>query len=163
MTAETCLERLLPRFEAYYKVLRGEDAAEPFDAEAFFAAKDEHYAFFRNVKFAEADSKEYIFFAACSELSLQEAQRLDEAAWNEGLSRVVPGPEHRNTDIGFILIADRVDPAVFTYFKKLRRHKSYKHMFHGWSNYRAVVMETSSGQTACNRLGQDWKTLFDNI
>ena len=162
MNANEVLEKLLPRFEVYYAVTR-ENAAAPFNAEAFFTAKDVQSAVFRNVKISEVDSGEYIFFAAVPELTLEDARRFDEAAWNEGISRVVPGPSHRNTDVGLVLIADRVSSDVFPYFKKLRRHKSYNHMFHGFSNYRAIVLETSSGHMTANRLGQDLKKLFDNI
>ena len=162
MTAADALEKVLPLFQAYYVVER-ENAAPPFGAEASFTARDEHYAFFQNVKLSEADSKEYLFFAAVEELTLEEARRLDEAAWNEGLSRVRPGPNHRNTDIGLVLFADRVTAEAAAYIKKLRRHKSYRHMFHGWSNYRAIAIETSSGVLTCNRLGQNLRDLFSNI
>ncbi len=162
MTSSEVLEKILPQFEVYYAVTR-ENAAPPFDAEAHFTAKDVQTAVFRNVKIAEADSGEYVFFAAVPSLSADDAKRLDEAAWNEGLSRVHPGPNHRNTDVGLVIIADTVEPEAFAYIKKLRRHKSYKHMFEGWSNYRAIVAESSSGHTATNRLGRGWEKLFDNI
>ncbi len=162
MTPSELLETILPSFEQYYAIKR-EDVAPPFDAEAYFSAKDIQTAVFRSVKISEAESGEYIFFACVPSLSADDAKRLDEAAWAEGISRVQPGPTHRNTDICLFLIAETVEPDAFDYIKKLRRHKSYKHMFEGWSNYRAIVVESSSGHTATNRLGRGLEKLFDNI
>lgn len=162
MTADEALQKILPLFEVYYAVER-DDPAPPFAAEAAFTAKDEHYAVYRNVKIGEAECKEYLFFAAADRVSLEDARRWDEAAWREGLSRVQPGPTHRNTDIALVLLADEVAPEAAAYFKKLRRSKSYKLMFHGWSNYRAIVIETSTGAMTSNRLGRDLRKLFGNI
>ena len=162
MTSEEALQKILPLFEVYYAVER-ETPVPPFSAEASFTVRDEHYALYRTVKYADAESREYIFFAVTDKATLETAKRFDEAAWSEGLSRVEPGPNHRNTDIALVLLADEVEPAAAAYFKKLRRSKNYKFMFHGWSNYRAIVIETASGAMTSNRLGRSLRELFDNI
>ncbi len=162
MTAPEALPKVLKPFGVYYKI-NTETPASPFAAEAVFTAKDEHYAMFRNVKYAEADSAEYVFFALTDRLNTETAEHLSDAAWQEGLSRVTPGPNHRNTDVTLIILAEQVDPDAEDYIKKLRHYKSYKHMFHGWSNYRTVIFETFTGRKASNRLGRDLEKLFDNI
>ena len=162
MTSTDALEKVLPLFDVYYKIER-DDPAPPFMAEAVFSAKDTHYAVYRNVKIGEADSGEILYFIAVEHLTAARAQSLDEKAWDTGLSRVQPGPQHRNTDIGLVILADRVDADADKYIKKCRRHKSYKHMFHGWSNYYLVAIETSSGRLTTNRMGQHFHKLFGNI
>ena len=162
MTSTDALNKILPLFDAYYKIER-DDPAPPFLAEAVFSAKDTHFAVYRNVKIGEADSGEILFFAAVDHLTAESARKLDETAWETGLGRVHPGPEHRNTDIGLVILADSVDPDVDQYVKKCRRHKSYKHMFHGWSNYYLVAIETSSGRLTTNRMGRHFEKLFGNI
>lgn len=162
MTAAEALERILPLFQKYYDIDR-ENAAAPFDAEAAFHSHDEQYFLFKSAKYTEVDAHEYVFFAVRDHLSPDEASSLDETAWAEGLSRVKPSAIHRSTDISLILLADTVDPAVDEYIKKLRRSKSYKVLLHGYSNYRAIVIETSSGRMTSNRLGQHLRKLFDNI
>ena len=162
MTSAEALEKILPLFDVYYKVER-ENAAPPFAAEAVFAAKDQHFAVYRNVKIGEADSGEILFFAAVDSLTDETLRALDEAAWTEGLGRVRPGPTHRNTDIGLILTADAVAPEAEKYIKKCRRYKSYRHMFHGWSNYYLVAIESSTGRLTTNRAGQHFRKLFGNI
>lgn len=162
MTAANALERILPLFRAYYDIRR-EDATEPFAAEAAFHSHDEQYFLFKSAKYTEVDAHEYVFFAATDHLTEADARRLDEIAWAEGLRRVQPSAIHRSTDIGLILLADRVDPAAAEYVRRLRRSKSYKLLLHGYSNYRAIVIETSSGAMTCNRLGQHLKKLFGKI
>ena len=164
MTAADALDLVLPLFQVYYDITRGgENVTEPFSAEAAFHSHDEQYFLFKSAKYTECDAHEYVFFAALDHLTLAEARRLDEAAWAEGLSRVKPSAIHRSTDIGLILLADKVDPDAAAYIKSLRRSKSYKLLLHGYSNYRTIAIETSSGQMACNRMGQDLRKLFSNI
>ena len=162
MTASNALEHILPLFQVYYDIQR-EDVTEPFAAEAAFHSHDEQYFLIKSAKYTEMDAHEYVFFAALDHLTEEDARRLDEIAWAEGLRRVQPSSIHRNTDISLILLADSVDPAAAAYIKKLRRSKSYMFLLHGYSNYRAIVIETSSGVMTCNRLGQHLKKLFGNI
>ena len=163
MTAVDALEKILPLFERYYDITRGENAAEPFDAEAAFHSHEEQYFLLKSAKYTECDAHEYVFFATLEHLTAEEARRLDELAWAEGLSRVKPSAIHRSTDIGLILVADKVDPEAADYIRTLRRSKSYKFLLHGYSNYRTIAIETSSGAMSCNRLGSHLKKLFSNI
>lgn len=162
MTSAKALERVLPLFQVYYDIER-DAVTEPFAAEAAFHSHDEQYFLFKSAKYTECDAHEYVFFAAPDKLTLAEARRLDEAAWAEGLSRVRPSSIHRSTDISLVILADEIDPDAAEYIKKLRRSKSYKLLLHGYSNYRAIAIETSSGSMTCNRLGQHLRKLFSNI
>lgn len=162
MTAAAALDKILPLFQVYYDITR-EDVTEPFAAEAAFHSHEEQYFLLKSAKYTECDAHEYVFFATLDKLTLADAQRLDEIAWTEGLSRVKPSSIHRSTDISLILLAEAVDPDAAAYIRKLRRSKSYKFLLHGYSNYRAIAIETSSGSMTYNRLGQHLKKLFSNI
>ena len=164
MTAADALGLVLPLFEVYYNITgEGEGVTEPFTAEAAFHSHEEQYFLFKSAKYTECDAHEYIFFAAREHLTLAEARALDERAWAEGLSRVKPSAIHRSTDIGLILLADTVDPEAADYIRRLRRSRSYMLLLHGYSNYRAIAIETSTGAMACNRLGRTLRELFSNI
>ena len=162
MTSADALEYVLPLFQVYYDIRR-EDVTEPFTAEAAFHSHEEQYFLLKSAKYTECDAHEYIFFQAMDRLTLEEAKRLDERAWAEGLSRVQPSSIHRSTDIGLVLLADRVDPDAAEYIRTLRRSKSYMFLLHGYSNYRTIAIETSSGEMSCNRMGKTLKKLFSNI
>lgn len=162
MTTQEALEKILKSYSVYYDIHR-EGVTEPFAAEAVFHAHDEQFFFTKGAKMDEMDSFEYVFFHTGEHLSLPEAQKLDELAWSTGMSRVVPKPKHRSSDVCLILLADKIDDEVFAFVKKLRRYNSYRFTFHGWSHYRAVALETSSGRLAFNRMGRNLKELFRNI
>lgn len=162
MTPSEALAKLLRSYEPYYDVVR-EDVTAPFAAEAAFHSHDEQYFLVKSAKLSEAESHEYVFFAAEDKLTLTDAQALDEAAWSTGISRVMPHSSHRNTDIVLIILAGSIEPGAASFIKKLRRYQSYKFGFQGWSHYRVIALETSSGQLIYNRLGQHLKKLLRNI
>ena len=96
-------------------------------------------------------------------LTLALAQELDESAWSRGMARVEPKPNHRNSDVHLVVLADKMDDDAANFLKKLRRYESYHHTFWGWSHYRVIALETSTGRLTCNRMGQILKKLFGNI
>ena len=159
---EEALERLLKTFEAYYTVNR-ETPAEPFRAEAEFRMHDEQYFLIKSAKVTEYDSREFLFFAVTDRLTAELYETLDERAWEEGLSRVEVKPNHRNTDISLLILADRVDPEAAALIRKRRRYKSYRFGFRGWSAYKVIAYDLESGTTVQNRMGDAMRQIFSNI
>ncbi len=162
MTAKEALPILLRSYMRYYNVTE-ENVTEPFAAEAAFHSKDVQYFLVKTAKLSEWESHEYIFFAVSEHLTLDEAKMLDKIAWETGISRVEPHANHRSTDVHLIVLADVVDKEAAKFLKKLRRYQNYHHTFWGWSHYRVVALETSSGRLVFNRMGQILKKLFRNI
>ena len=162
MTASEALEKLLRSYVQYYDIIR-EDVTPPFAAEAVFHSHDAQYVLIKSAQISEAECHEYVFFAAEESVDLATAQQLDETAWTTGLGRVKPYSSHRNSDVTLVIIADHIAPEVMAAIKKFKHYQSYRFGFHGWSNYRVIALETSSGTLAYNRLGQHLKKLFRNI
>ena len=162
MTAQQALQTLLKSYWRYYNV-KEEGVEPPFVAEAEFLAQDVQYFLVKSAKLGESESHEYIYFAAEEHLTLERAKLLDEAAWSRGIAHVVPKPNHRNSDVHLVVLADRMDEDAAKFLKKLRRYESYHHTFWGWSHYRVIALETSTGKLTCNRMGQILKKLFGNI
>ena len=162
MFAAETLEKVLQMYGQYYQVKR-DDVTPPFAAEAESSVVDELLSGFKTVKISSAESREIVFFTAQETLTADLAQRLVEAAWTEGLSRVKPGPNHRNTDVILVMLTDRIDPEAAALLKKIRRSKNYMLTFHGWSVLRLIAIETPSRNMVCNRMGHDLKKLFSNI
>ncbi len=163
MTPSEALKRILPLYGDYYTVREGDAAAAPFRAEAECIVNDEHYTAYRTVKISEVVSRELVFFATADSLNAEQALSLAEAAWEEGQSRIRPGPTHRNTDVVLVVLTERLSDEAARAFKSFRRVKNYRFTFHGWSTLRLVAIETSSGRMAFNRLGRGLKKLFGNI
>ena len=139
------------------------EVTEGFDAEARFDSKSEQYFLIKAAKVADIRSAEYVYFAVRDELSLDEISKLDEKAWNAGISHVVPGPDHKNTDAVLIVIADRIDEDAIEFVKKTKHSKNYRMALHGYSNYRTVAVELSTGTAYFNRQARILMKLVGNI
>lgn len=162
MTVDETLSTLLNSYRRYYNI-KTEDVTKPFAAEAAFHTHDEQYFLVKAATLAEADAHEYVFFVTADKIGLSEAKTLDETAWEEGLSRVVPHFNHRSTDIVLVLLSEHITEEAALYIKKVKRYKSYRYTLQGWSNYSVVAIETSTGKFFCNRRGKHLKKLFSNI
>lgn len=162
MERTEALEKLLRSFVRYYNV-KTEDVEEPFAAEAEFFSDEQQYFLIKAAKISESSSREFVYFATPRELTYPLLKTLDETAWERGLSQVNPGPGHRNSDVTLIILADRIEKDAFDAVKKLKHYKSYTYRLHGWSNYRLVALELSTGRIVHNRQGETLKKLVGNI
>lgn len=161
MNFNDALEKILCSFQAYYNIKREVEA--PFVAEAEFISHNEQYFLIKKAKVAEINSNEHVFFYSSESLDAQTLQEIDQCAWSRGLSRVIPDSNHRNTDVTLIIVADHIQPDAMKLVRKLKHYKSYMFTLHGWSNYRLIAVELSSGNLAYNRQGQSLKKLVSNI
>lgn len=162
MTTTELFEKILGSFQAYYNIQR-EDESALFAASAEFHSHDEQYFLVRSARISEAESNEYVYFAIAETLDSELLQKFDQNAWTEGISRITPHKDHRNSDISLFIIADKIEESAFAQIPKLKHYKSYLWGLQGWTNYRLVAIEATSGRTAYNRQGRDWKKLICNI
>ncbi|WP_178842564.1 hypothetical protein [uncultured Treponema sp.] len=158
------LDKVLSAFRHYYTVKTGDDVPAPFVAEAEFISHTEEFFLVKSAKLAEFDCREYVFFVQENQfLSESLLEALAETAWNIGLKKIKPCWGHRNSDVALVVLAQNVDGAALKAVKKLRWHKSYRLGFFGWSNFKLVVKEISSGRVFCNRFGSDLKKILSKI
>lgn len=162
MSKEEILEKLLGSFQVYYNIKR-EDVEPPFVAEAEFHTHDEQFFLVKSAVLSEAESREYVYFAAEERLDEPKLLKLDQIAWERGTAQAKPHGSHRNTDVTLVIIADRITEEAFSKAAKLNHYKSYHLGFHGWSDYRLVAIEQSSGRAVYNRTGKSLKKLVCNI
>ena len=87
-------------------------------------------------------------------LSKERLLELDAIAWERGTANVQPSSNHRNSDVVLIILTAHAGEDALAQVKKCRHYQSYLWGFHGWSNYRLIVVELSSGRIVHNRHGQ---------
>lgn len=162
MNAANMTDRILKSYESYYDI-RKEDVCPPFVAEAVFHSHNEQYIFLKSAKLSEQDSNEFVFFANEDTLDADRIRLLDQTAWQEGLSRVTPHRNHRNSDITLVVVAETVSKEAVSCIKKLHHYQSYRFGLQGWSNYRVIVLETSTGSLTYNRQGRELRKLYQRI
>jgi hypothetical protein len=104
-----------------------------------------------------------VFFAQSEFLTSDSFSSFAESAWNNGLSKINPYNGHRNSDITLIVLADKIDAATIKPIKKAKYYKSYKFGLYGWSAFRALAYETSTGRSVTNRRGSDLKKIVSSL
>ena len=109
------------------------------------------------------NDKETIYFYTADTLTAEELKNLDAIAWERGLQDLQLNSNHHSTNVALIILADKIEADVFHLAKKLAHSKSYRFGIHGFSNYRLIAVELSTGKMAHNRQGQDLKKLLSNI
>lgn len=162
MKLQEALEKLLPSFQRYYNIKK-EDVEAPFVAEAVFQSHNEQYFLIKSARISEANSNEFIYFYTADTLTAEELGKLDTCAWERGISHVEPNYYHRNTDVALIVIVEKMDEEAKKLVRKLKHSKSYKCGLQGYSNYRLIALELSTGCVTYNRQGQSLKKLLSNI
>ncbi len=161
MNSNGAFEKILHSFEQYYDISKDVDA--PFVAEAIFKSHNEQYFLVKAAKTADIDSNEFVFFYINNEIHAEKLSELSNLAWERGLSRVSPYYGHRNSDVTLIILSDKIEEESFKKIKKLNLYKSYKFGLYGWSSFRALAYETSTGRAATNRRGSDLKKLVASL
>ena len=161
MNGNSAFAKLLRAFERYYTVSM-EQTAAPFVAEAEFRSHGEQYVFVKAAKVADIDSNEFVFFymdEGISPLTPQKIVGLAETAWSRGLERITPYYGHRNSDVALVVLSRAFSEESFRQIKKLSFYKSYKFGLYGWSAFRALGYEVSTGRAVTNRRGSALKNL----
>ena len=153
---------LLKSYQRYYNV-QTEDVEAPFAAEAVFHSHDEGYFLSKRAKLSESEDHEYVFFATAEALEERDVQELERCAWERGLNRVHPSASHRSTHIVLVMLAERISPEAKRCIQTMRHSRNYRFLLHGWSGFRTIALETSSGALTWNRRGRDLEKLFRNI
>ncbi len=162
METSQALEKILPAFERYYTV--NKDSEPPFCAQAEFRSHNEQYFLVRSAHIADIDSNEFVYFATTASLTKKELEDFSKKAWEEGLSKVKPYNGHRNSDITLIILTDTLAEdknQLIKQIKKTKFYKSYKFSFHGWSNFKLVVVDLETQIIYFNRLGKDYRKLIE--
>jgi hypothetical protein len=162
LTREEVLEKILHSYERYYDIKK-EEVEAPFAAEAVFHVHDDGYFLIKAAKISAQENHEYVYFAVTEDLTEESLRSLDEQAWERGLAQVVPGPDHRSSDITLIILADRIREQATEEIRRIKHYRSYRYRLQGWSSYRLIALELSTGQIIHNRLGESLEKLIRNI
>ena len=162
MTKEELFDVTLNSYKRYYN-LNTEDVLPPFSAQATFQSHNEQYMLIKAAKIAEMDANEYVYFYLTETISEEEMLHLIQVAWEDGLSKVVPSSSHRNSDVTVFIVADSIPENVRKRMRKVRLNKSYALGLKGYSNFRLVALESSSGKAMFNPQGDSMKKLVRNI
>ena len=162
MNTDILFEGLIDAYNGYYNIKR-EDTTEPFDAEGYLSNEAEQYFLVKAAKIAFVNSYEHVFFKKCGRITFEELVSLDAAAWETGIARVKPDADHKNTDVALIVVSDVVTQDIRDRIDSFKHSRNYMLGFHGFSNYRLVVIEAPSKTVLTNRRGRDLRDFVTSV
>ncbi len=162
LTRDSIFEEFIKSFRQYYDIKK-EGVAEPFDAEAEFHSHSEQYLLVKSARISEVNTSEFVFFVKTDELTQEKLEVYCSKSWEEGMSRVRPSFTHKNSDVVLVVVADKISDQAKKSITKIKNYKSYCLSLKGYSHFKLVSMEISSGELYANRLGSDLKKIFTKI
>ena len=154
MSREEIFDTITEAYEGYYNIDR-DNCVKPFDAVGYLSNEAQQYFLVKAAHIASVNSYEYVYFKKCLKLDDALLKELDGKAWEDGISKVKPSADHKNTDVALIVIADEVEDEVGNSIAEYKHSRNYKLGLYGFSNYRLVVIEAPSGLVLKNRRGRD--------
>ena len=165
-TLQEAQELLLERYMGYFDISHPETEELPLAALCEFHEHAEKYVLSRKAKLWQADSHEYVYLFTVPHLTEALYRQLEEFAYEKGMERITPGPEHMYSYITVVVLCETCDKAARRALQKCRRYKSFRCSFWGWMDFHtgmAVLSEkkaftNASGRSAAQLLET---TLFD--
>ena len=161
-TREEACEKLIQSYKAYYDITRMEDDKQAFSAEGVslkarcdYFEYSEKYVLSKKAKIWEANCEDFLYLFSADTLTVEAAEACRHYVWEDGRTRVHPGPGHMYSYITMVILCDTVDEAARGALKKYRDSKSFRFSLHGWMTLRAVVLPLPEENVTTNWNGKD--------
>ena len=81
-------------------------------------------------------------------------KKIMERTITDGMERMNVGPGHMYTYVTMMIICDSYNDDMATLVKKSKFYKSFKWGFHGWLNYRVLMVNAETAAMCSNREGR---------
>lgn len=159
LTKDDVLNRLLVAHEAWYNVSRNHEfAGRTFPGYAEFHTMGEQYVLVKRAKLWGVTSHEYIFFVEVGDLDVAQLSELIDFMKTDAVRKVDPTePDHMQSFISLVVIADSADPEALKLTRKTRFRKNFKLGFNGFADLRLAVVDLGSMSVVTNGMGKDMK------
>ena len=160
---ELVLRKLVAAHEGYFNVTKQDEYAScVFPAYAEFHSHGEKYVLTKKAKLWEVDAHEYLFFQVVDTLTLADVESWVEFMTTEALKKVDPVPNHMNSYISLVLVANSVDDAAKKAIRKSRFHKEFGFMAsRGWADLRLAAIDLSEKCVLTNAVGKEMKAALE--
>lgn len=156
------LKKLILAHEGWFDVFKDypyEDRTFPAFAE--FHSHGEKYVLTKRAKLWEVDAHEYLFFQTADVLGATEVQQWVEFMTTKALKKVDPVPNHMNSYISLVIVANAVTEDAKKAIRKTRFHKEFNFGFRGWADLRLAVVDLSAQRVLANAAGKDMQAALE--
>lgn len=158
------MSKLLESYEYYYNILENDVESDlPIAFRAEFHARDEGYVLIKKAKIWAAESNEYVYVFSVPNLDAQMAERCMDYALEDGLPKVEPHPEHKDSYIIAVFLADIISPEAQKAIRGRKFHKDYKFGMMGWSSMKTAAVELEKEMVLTNKMGGNLEKFFKKL
>jgi hypothetical protein len=160
------LEKLKASYDYYYEIKyfdTEQTGALPLVMSAESHIRDEGYVLVKSAKIWAAESNEFVYVFSAPSLDKAMVARCIDQAIADGEAKINPHPEHKNSFIIAVFVADWIDPDAQTEIRKRKFGKSYKMGFHGWSTLKTAAVDIKKEMITVNKAGEDQKKFFKKL
>ena len=109
MTREDAVQCLCEIYQNDFDVRRCEEHEQPLAAQMDFYAESSKYVLSKKAKLWEANSFEYVYLFSVPHLTKEIYEACEKKAYEEGMARINPGPNHMYTYITALFLCDSCD------------------------------------------------------
>lgn len=159
---ENVLKKLILAHEGWFDVFRNYTYANrTFPAFAEFHSHGEKYVLTKRAKLWEVDAHEYLFFQTADTLTAADVLQWTEFMTTEALKKVDPVPNHMNSYISLIIVANSVTEDAKKAIRKTRFHKEFNFGIRGWADLRLAVVDLSAQRVLTNAAGKEMQPAIE--
>ena len=112
MTREEAVNRLCDIYSGEFDVRLCEEHRKPLAAQMDFYAESSKYVLSKKAKLWEANSFEYVYLFNVPHLTKEIYDQCEKLAYDEGMARIKPGPNHMYTYITALFVCAEAVQAV---------------------------------------------------
>ena len=153
MTREDAVQRLCEIYQGTFDVqLCGEDEL-PLAAQMDFYAYSSKYVLSKKAKLWEANSFEYVYLFSVPHLTKEIYDACEKLAYDKGMARVKPGPNHMYTYITALFVCDSCDEEARKALKRCKLYKSFRMSYWGWMDFHTALAVLTEESVSTNRSG----------
>ena len=153
MTRQEAVDRLCDVYAGSYDVTRCEENEHALAATMDFYATAEKYVLSKKAKLWQANSFEYVYLFSVPHLTKEIYQQCELLAYEQGMARIQPGPNHMYTYISAIFLCDSCDPEARKALKRCHRYQSFRLSYWGWMDFHTALVVLPEESVATNASG----------
>lgn len=158
------LEKLRESYEYYYDIGDGDAGSGlPLLYTATFHMRSEGYVLIKRAKIWAAETNEYAYIFSMHELDAETASKCIEFALNDGFPKIKPDPEHRESYIIALFVADVIDEEAAKIIRSRKFYKSFKLGLWGWSALRTAAVGLEKELIETNKAGSNLVSFFRKL
>ncbi len=153
MTREEAVTRLCDLYSGEFDVRQCQAQEQPLAAQMDFYAESSKYVLSKKAKLWEANTFEYVYLFSVPHLTKEIYDRCEKLAYEDGMSRIDPGPHHMYTYITALFVCDSCDEEARKALKRCRLYRSFRLSYWGWMDFHAAMAVLPEETVSTNRSG----------